>query len=283
MENYKIERIVVATDFSTSADEALQIAAEIASRHGAIIYLLHVIDHYYMVTNPMEMFSSIMNIRGELAEVSRTTLEQKAQEIQAVYGIEIRVKISVGAVVTGVLEEAYIRKASLIVIGTHGKSGYREFFMGSNAYKVLKDAHCPVMTIPESGYRRSFKKILFPVRAVPGAWDKYEFARTFIKQNEAEVYLLACATDLSNTEINELQRVIEILKIELEEDKIKYALDWTVHRPIAEGVLEKAKRINADLLIISDTLDKKIHEFFIGPYSQRIINHSTLPVLSVKI
>ncbi|MEZ4905923.1 MAG: universal stress protein [Spirosomataceae bacterium] len=95
-----------------------------------------------------------------------------------------------GRYVRAVVEEANNHKIDLIVMGTHGVSGLREFFIGSNAYAVIKLAECPVLTIPPHKKWEGFKKILFPVRPVASALSKYEYARKIIQKSNAELIVM---------------------------------------------------------------------------------------------
>jgi len=64
-------------------------------------------------------------------------------------------------------------------------------------------------------------------------------------------------------------------------DSVNYTVNYSHGRNIAEEVLDKADKTNADLIVISSTVDVANKQFFIGPFSQRIINHARTPVLCV--
>jgi universal stress protein A len=142
----RFEKILVATDFSDSSEVACEYALTLAKAFDSSLHLLHVINE------PVDL-------RGFY--VPHISFEQLEKEIEtgAVKMLEAFCNDNLddftnytSSVVTGVPYEEIIRTAtekelSLIVIGTHGRTGLDHLIFGSTAERVVRSSPCPVMTI----------------------------------------------------------------------------------------------------------------------------------------
>jgi hypothetical protein len=167
-------------------------------------------------------------------------------------------------------------------MGTHGTSGLREFFIGSEAFKVVKNAQCPVLTIPGNWGRTIFKKILFPIRLLPGAFEKYYFARPIFEKNNSELLVLGLIDKNKPENEIEMEQLISIFKLELHMDKVVYFSEKCPSDNFASKVIETGNEYKADLIILTANLDYDLKAYFLGPFVQQIVNHSKQPVLSIK-
>jgi nucleotide-binding universal stress UspA family protein len=281
MQDTTLDIILVPIDFSENSLNALDTAIAIAKRHKAQLLLLHVFS-----TNPSIVYPALGLatdfVYAGLSASPEKELQNLADTIKKKHSVECRSFIVSGAICPVITEQASTLKADLIVMGTHGISGLREFFMGSCAYAVLKNAPCPVLTIPAHHKWEHFKKILFPVRAMANAIEKYQVARSIIQKNKAELIVMGLLEIDSPTTFDSLNedaiKLVEILK----KDKVK--LDTTFHYcdSFAQKILDKAKALKVDLVIVTANLDYKIQDFFIGPFAQQIVNHAKVPVLSIR-
>ena len=146
------ERILVPIDFSEYSPLAIGYAVELAQTYGARLDLLHVVDE---VT-----FTGIYGL--ESVAVSFQDVVQRAEEalakmVREEIGFEhVLAKVRAGHPPTDIVETAREQEADLIVIPTHGRTGFRHFLMGSVAEKVVRRAPCPVFTV------KSFGRSLLP-------------------------------------------------------------------------------------------------------------------------
>jgi len=170
----------------------------------------------------------------------------------------------------------------MIVMGTHGASGLREFFLGSNAYRVVKNAPCPVMTIPGTNQWLDFRKILFPIRMVANALDKYEVIRPIIRKNGSSL-LIAGVVQLNDPfGIVEMKTMVDTVRKSIAEDDVICGSEVHYCEGVARQVLAISEAEKPDLIVITATLDATLKDFFLGPYTQDIVNHAHYPVLSIR-
>ena len=98
-------------------------------------------------------------------------------------------------------------------------------------------------------------------------------------QPSMEVMVLASTYDEREKRL--LQNLVKELKRKAIKDKIKISETLKVGNKMSKSVLKMSKSINADLIVLTDT-NADLKQFFIGPFEQHIINHATMPVLSVR-
>lgn len=276
-----IQRILVPLDFSEASLNALETAIAIANRHNASIVLLHVIDNTpYFIASDGAIFPAYGTL-GELTESVLKQMDRVMRTISGAQGISFSARTEVGYVASTVARVATEERAEIIVMGTHGASGLRELFIGSNAYSVIKLAHVPVLTVPPGRRWEHFKKILFPIRPVVGCLDKYDFVRKIIRKNNAEMCVLGLAHS-EGDEVSTVTDAVDYLKSNLDEDEVRNSISFYVGSDFAGEVLYKAIEINTDLIVITASLDRTVRNFFVGPFTQQIVHHARFPVLSIK-
>lgn len=145
-----ITRILVPVDFSSHSDRALRYAARLAAQTGASVELLHVVDNpvasgawtseVYVPDLP-QMLDTLL---GE-ANKRLTTLKSVA----ATEGIAVETRVLTGQPAHTIVEHAGAGAFDLIVMGTHGRTGFSHLFVGSVAERVVRRAPCPVLTVRE--------------------------------------------------------------------------------------------------------------------------------------
>jgi nucleotide-binding universal stress UspA family protein len=171
---------------------------------------------------------------------------------------------------------------NLVVMGSHGTSGVKEYFMGSNTYEVIKQAYCPVLSIPSSFDEVAFNSILYPVRNVEGVVEKYDYVKPIVEKNNSALHILGVGNEKDMEGVFLLSKKVTSVMEAIDHSKSHVTCDVINCEDIAEKILEVAEKRKDDLLIINATLDKKWYQFFKGTYTQKIVNHSKIPVLSIK-
>lgn len=150
-------RIIAATDFSPASEPAVAQAVRLARAEGAELTLVHVYEppgaasFGSYIASP-GLYDEIEQALRSGAEKSLAPLVEAARK----QGVRVTSRVLRGIPHSGITEAAAENHADLIVIGTHGRSGFFRFFLGSVAQKVIAAAPCPVMTIrPEPEEQKS--------------------------------------------------------------------------------------------------------------------------------
>jgi nucleotide-binding universal stress UspA family protein len=141
--------IVVATDFGTAANRAVQYGVEFAKAFGAKLHVVHVVDDLGGRAIPAIGMPPI-----DLTQAQESIDQEARRTLGALATTDVMRTIDVRCVVLRDLEPGrailgYTREveADLLVIGTHGRGGLAEFFLGSAAQRVVRSAPCPVLTV----------------------------------------------------------------------------------------------------------------------------------------
>ncbi|MHC1702702.1 MAG: universal stress protein [Tenuifilaceae bacterium] len=277
----KINSILIPTDFSELSESALKVGIAIAKRQNAEITLLHVIDRMAYL-QPTEVFVPDIRLSPDYIAEIKERLNILAGRILIDTGVKVVGNVIDGQAAEEICSFAYRKRFNLIVMGTHGTSGLKEFFIGSEAFRVVKNAPCPVLTIPGDWQKTDFERVLFPIRLKAGAIEKYYYAQPIIEKNNSELFLLGLGDKNSPSQIKELVLLVDRLKIQLHNDNVKFQTAYCPSEDFSSTVIQTAHKSQSDLIVLTANLDYDFKAYFFGPYSQQIVNHSKLPVLSIK-
>lgn len=140
-------RILAPVDFSVNTAAGVELAADLARRFTARLDLVHVVD----IPVLPEFYGPVMAPSLNLEQAISRAREKMAETVAGLgSGIDVHTDIRVGAAATQILEAAE-DECDLIVIPTHGYSGWDRMLLGSVAENVLRRADCPVLTLKPEG------------------------------------------------------------------------------------------------------------------------------------
>jgi len=140
----QVQRILVPIDFSDDSLNALAYAVQLAAHLRAELLLLHVIEPIH--------FISESDVYTQQRHLSAAQLECIGAELRA-QGQRFQTMVRGGIPSKTITEAAKRARASLIVMGTHGRTGLAHAVIGSVAEKVVRSASCPVLTVRQPGRR----------------------------------------------------------------------------------------------------------------------------------
>jgi len=142
-----LKRILCPTDFSDPSNEALKIVNELARHFSSEVILLHVVRPMSssVTTEPHAGFD-IFAYQESIKESAQKSLENVKRKRLAKAG-KVRSVIIEGEPAEEIIKAAADEKVNLIVIATHGRSGWQRFVFGSVAEKVIRLSTCAVLTI----------------------------------------------------------------------------------------------------------------------------------------
>ena len=275
MSFYTIRKILVPVDLSESSFNALDTAAALAQKHKASLHILNVLESNF---DPFQEDSFPL---GSSSTHLPDVLNALAGSIRHAYDIKLKVLQVEGNVRDTILRTSFKLQSDLIVMGTHGASGYRDGFMGSTTYTVIKHAGCAVLSVPGLRKYPSFNKIVFPIRPVAGALQRYDVVCHFVSA-QSSLDVLGLSYRSVERENNVLDKIVHEIKDQLEADKVRAQISWGAGHTVADDVLFYAYQNNPDLIVITSVLDVTTKPRFVGPHTQKIINCAKTPVLSIK-
>ena len=261
-------------DLSETSLNALQTAIALAKKHDAGIYLLYV----------DETIATVLESQADGTGSGKGSLDvllALSSSIKNANGVLPTVIEERGCVVEAIVKTSLVTQSDLIVMGSHGASGFRDDYIGSNAYNVIKYATCPILTIPPKRRFTSFKKVLFPIRPVSGAMNPYSVASGFLAP-KSMVDVLGLSYLNIEKETTLLDKIVSEIEDVVAKDKVNMKTFWGSGLSIANDILQFAQQNNSDLIVLTNALDAIPKSNFIGPHAQKVIHNSRIPLLSIK-
>lgn len=276
MSVYKISSVLAPVDLSESSLNALDTAVNIAKKHQALLQILYVDENNFQAMDDISSIYSSNNINN--ADV----INALVGAIQHKHDIKPVVLTEEGNVADTIIKISLLNHTDLIVMGSHGASGYRDGFIGNNTYNVFKHAACPVLSVPPRKRLNGLRKILFPIRPVTGALLPYEIVSRFTNPDAVMEVLGITYRMIIETAGSVLDTIVGEIKDQLKKDQVTAKSLWIEGQGIADEIVRYANKTNPDLVIVTSALDVTSKPRYIGPHAQRIIHCSKVPVLSIK-
>ena len=142
-----VTRILVATDFSDASNAALAFAKTLSERFGASLHVLHVLEDPYVIgAFAAEVYAPPPSgLREAWLKNAESTMSTQLTPAEII-AFNATTEVVFGPIASTIVERATAIGASLIVMGTHGRGAVAHLLMGSVAERVLRTAHCPVLT-----------------------------------------------------------------------------------------------------------------------------------------
>ena len=145
-----ITRMLVPTDFSPASDIAFNYAIDLAARQGSRVHLLHVIEETNFATAyPDGFYVELPGVREHLLNEANNRLRAMAEQC-ADTGVTVTTEVASGRPARVIAEMAKNRGTDLIVMGTHGRSGFAHLLLGSVAERIVRTAPCAVLTVRDT-------------------------------------------------------------------------------------------------------------------------------------
>jgi len=148
-----IKKILVPVDFSKNCKIALDWAMSISENLGAQVILFHVLE---MPSDLKERANRHLALERNLKEKIVNEKAEKLQLFSKEYDqvkITIVPEVSEGKPFIEIVTASKKHKTDLIVMGTHGRTGLQQMLIGSVAEKVVRNAHCPVLTVKHPDFK----------------------------------------------------------------------------------------------------------------------------------
>jgi nucleotide-binding universal stress UspA family protein len=275
---FEINRILIPYDFSETAALSLEHAVFMAKLLKADIYLLHILES---VSFTSAFGAAFGNVDKKLETESNTKLEEIARQIHVGNGITVKCFTEVGRIYRKIVEVAKRESIDIIIMGTHGVSGYKKFNVGTNTSKVVEEAHCPVISVQTHSKRIGFKKIVLPIDDTAQSRHKVNYALEVARHYGSHIYVVGLIN--FNNEDNKRKFRIKVDQVEewLSQHEVSAEKKFVEGDNLAKMTMQVAEDLDADLIVIMTEQEPSITGFFLGTYATQVVNHSKIPVMAV--
>jgi nucleotide-binding universal stress UspA family protein len=298
-----IERILCPTDFSDFSTRALGRAVKIGRWFGARVTALHVMPRLDTAL-PTDGGGTYVTVAADILRAQRESRKRELDESLEPFlgeGVPIESKVVDGEPWRAIRAEAEALPADLVVMGTHGRSGFEHLLLGSVAEKVLRSAPCPVLTVgrTESDALAGslFRRILCAADLTRGSEHTLDVALALADENLARVTLLHVVEGVLG-EGRELYRPVPEVP-QLRHSLVEHATEQLrragkaahsfcdVDERVETGrawrqILRVAEEISADLIVLGAHAHGALGRLFLGSTTNQVVRHAPCPVLTVR-
>lgn len=289
--------ILVPTDFSGAARQALQLAVRLAPP-GCTVHVMHVItptesDPY----SPVRLRPEGQARQRLPEEVTDELLQQLVQDVATDHVAVARAWRRASDVVGAILDYADTVEAELIVLGTHGRRGLQRFLLGSVAEAIVRRASVPVLTVREHArVPEAIQHILVPTDFSEDARMALREAARWAAHFRARLTLLhvlaPAVIPVSVTEMAALYEVMPGLQERIQEELTRWieadvpeavVSDIRIEEgPVDLTILEQARQDQADLIVMATHGRSGVARWLLGSVTERVLRQAPCPVLTLR-
>lgn len=278
-----MKKILVPTDFSDQAEYALKVAAQLARKFDSEIYLLHMLELPLQLIDPVQG-SNTHNLPESIFFMKLA--HQRFAKLMAkpfLKDIKIKETVMFHQAFEGIKEVSEERECDLIVMGSHGASGLKEMFIGSNTEKVVRSSTIPVLVIKKDQPEFKVEDFVFATDADEANRHTLQHAAEIAKKLSARLHLLFINTPNNFITSKEAYEMLERFTTDSTVDVNNIKMHVYNDTSVEKGILNFARNMDAGLIGISTHGRKGIAHFFNGSVSEDLVNHANRPVVTFRI
>ena len=274
-----MKRILVPVDFSEYSVEALKVAAQIAQKNNFEIIILHLLELPHQSTDAYGNGNSI----PEIIFFKNKAIDKLEELMDSPFlkGIEIFESIEFNKVDIGVIDACKKNNVDLIVMGSHGTSGFNELLVGSNTEKVVRYSKIPVLVIKKGVKEFNANHMVFASDFSKETRKPFRKMLEFAKLFNSKLSLVTICTPSSFKTTLSTEKNMDNFVANF--DMENYSTHIYNDTNIENGIINFANSVNADLIGICTHGRTGLAHFYNGSISEDLVNHASKPVITFKI
>lgn len=275
-----MKNILVATDFSCCAINAMDMGLALAEYFNATIHYLTTMDDSR--NGEALGFSLLANSSAEKDFVKNVNvLFGKWKKEAAVRKVNIKTTCTSGKLLSVMKDYVDKNQIDFVVIGSHGHNGVKGFFIGSNCQKVVRALHVPVFIVKDQAIKYEFKNVVFASNFKDEEKASFQKFLNFIQKFNPKVIHLLAVNNLNSftKSTEEMEKHLDEFAKECKVAKCEKHIYPDLF--VEAGIRHFSEKIDADLIAISNHNRHPIKRIFSGSTVEALVQNSNLPVLSI--
>ena len=274
-----MKKILVPTDFSAQAENALKVAAQLARKYNCEIYLLHILEIPLHEVDALSSYNNLPEAVYFMKLAHKQFEELKTKDY--LKDLTIHETVEFQEIFKGVFHVCKKHDIDLVIMGSNGASGLKEMLIGSNTEKVVRTSDTPVLVVKNEHKTFKVNDFVFASDFKDESKVTYEKAIDFANVLKAKMHLLMVNTPnkfiTSAKSENRMKKFVEAF------DFSNYTINIYNDISIEKGIMNFSQSINANLIGMSTHGRQGISHFFNGSISEDLVNHAKRPVITFKI
>ena len=282
METFGYDRILVPTDMSDFAKLAIRYAVLFQQRAGSALTLMFADEFYF----PVDLLEMPMGYYLENAPETKEKLSAQLRDyVKANVPLDADALIVQDAPARAIVNTARDMRADLIIMGTHGRHGWRRALLGSVTESVLHDTDTPVLTVTptlmKTDAEPKIRTILCPVNFTRVARESLTHACALAQAFGAELIVMYVAEALDIEYAPQVESAFSQWIDPQVQSRCSYRQLFAHADDAAAKVLETAQELNVDLIVVGAQHRMFSEATVIGTTTERITRFAQCPVLTV--
>lgn len=275
-----MKRILIPTDFSKYADQAIQVGAQIAKKNNCEIVLIHMLELPGQMNDAITGETSIPEVM--LFKRKAVEMLKSIKDRPYLQGISVTEVVRLDGAFHGISSYSNKNDIDLIVMGSHGTAGIEEILVGSNTEKVVRLSNIPVLVIKKELQDFDVKNIVFASDFSEEIKKPFQNFLKFAKFFNAKINLVMICTPNSFKSTLVAEKIMKDFASEFE---IPGPITMNIYNDtnIEKGIINYSNANEADLIGICTHGRTALTHFFNGSISEDLVNHVSRPVITFKI
>ncbi|MTH14836.1 universal stress protein [Flavobacterium sp. LC2016-01] len=274
-----MKRILVPTDFSEHAEDALKVAAQIAKKNDSEIIILHMLELPHQMNDAILGGASIPETMLFMKKANEMLDEISSKPY--LDGISVTEIVKIDKPIHGIKQVSQDYEVDLIIMGSHGSSGVEELLIGSNTEKVVRNSEIPVLVIKKDISNFKVDDIVFASDFSEETKKPFEKLLNFIKFFDSKIHLVTICTPNSFKPTHVIQKAMNEFVTQF--NITNYSTHIYNDTNIEKGIINFSNSINADIIGMCTHGRTGFAHFFNGSISEGLVNHAIRPVITLKI
>ena len=273
-----MKKILVPCDFSNPALEAFKFAIDIASQTKGSVHVLKVIELPVLNEGALGFpaYAFDVGLMKELKEEAEQRYSKMIKKFSKGFS-KISFTVVVGPITQILRDFITDKKCDLVVMGTHGSNGLAEFFVGSNAEKMVRFSTVPVFAIRKAVPFKSIKRIVFPTSLHLNQGEFIKKLKLLQKFFGAKLHILFLNTPQNFIRDKELTDYAKHYNF------TNFSIAIRSNRYEPDGIIAFAAEVKADMLAMATHGRKGLSHFILGSITEDVVNHVPCPVWTCSI
>ncbi len=267
-----MKNFIVPIDFSVDSLKGLEVALLFAKKKAVNIQMVYV-------------QKSSDDFRPGTFEEEHRYAERQFEELLKKYNSDLHNEsklkyiIKKGRIYEEVVKQTESYKESVVCASTHGASGFEEFFIGSNAFKIISATKNPVITVRKR-VPKDIKRIVVPLQLDVDTRQKVPFSAEIAEIFGAEIHLMTISTSKNIKDVKRLNAYLAQSADYLRRRRVPFITKKFTGDSLVSLVINYSEAVDADFVAIMSG-GKRNFSILLGSFAQQMLYRSDIPVFSI--
>ena len=272
-----MKKILVPSDFSETAVYAFDFAFDIAAKSGGEICVLHALEFplVYETTFGAQPYAFDKMALQDMEIMAQKNFEEMVGHYDT-HNVKTSLSIDYGPVTETIRQSIHNRGIDLVIMGTHGVSGFKEFFVGSNTEKIVRFSSVPVFSIKKRVNISSIHNIVLPILPHLDQSDFIVSLKQLQQFFDAKLHILYVNTPLNFRTDSNIRKAfdhyIEFYQLEHYTMNIRNDMNEEL------GIMNFVHEIKADIIAMATHGRKGLAHLLSGSLAEDVVNHVDCPI-----